>query len=213
MFSLQFFSMSAFRMYTFFTSTVKLGDHMAMRPPIMPTAMAAANTWRKLKRFLRNALSGMTAAIVRMHALVTHWTVAASMPNSCMRCGNSTFIIVSVRIPMKQMPAVATMDPMRRPVTLLTLSCGGTKSCAPCEPCEPCALVWGWDDWGSWDSWDARGSWDAWDWNARDWESGSFCEVLWLELFGEVSCDASCRFPCGLACGSASAVELVLCDD
>src|SRR5688572_19907602 len=54
----------------------------------------------------------MTTAMVSMNAVVIHWAVAAPTPNSTIRLGRATLMIVSLRITTKAAP---TSRAMRRP--------------------------------------------------------------------------------------------------
>lgn len=57
--------------------------------------------------------TGITTATMSRYPVVSHCTVAVETANCSMSTGNSTFVIVSVRMPTKAMIPVAMIDRMR----------------------------------------------------------------------------------------------------
>ena len=78
------------------SSTEKVGESAASSVPSDERAEGDARTasgWSR--RWIRNPLTGMTTAIVRMNAVDSHWPVLALTCRSSMSTGMATLMIVS----------------------------------------------------------------------------------------------------------------------
>ena len=75
------------------SSTVKFGPHPASAVPTVNTIMAAKNSRRVVNRSVKNAVTGIMMAFIRVNPVVSHCAVAASTPISPMmegRAGDTT---------------------------------------------------------------------------------------------------------------------------
>ena len=78
-------------------SISKTGESAAMSVPTLNVTIATMKTGRVFRRCSSHPVVGMTTAMVRANAVVSHWPWVASMRSASWILGSATVIIVSLR--------------------------------------------------------------------------------------------------------------------
>src|SRR5688572_28022853 len=99
------------------TSTVRPGASAATSVPTENNDIAAMKTVRVCRRCSRKPVTGITTAIVKRNAVVTHWAAFAVTPRLSMSRGMATLMIVSLRITTNDATNNRLMTSLLRAVT------------------------------------------------------------------------------------------------
>jgi hypothetical protein len=94
------------------------GDTAQSSVPSVKIDMASRKIGRVLRRCSRKPVTGMTTAMVKRNAVVSHWATLAATPRSAIRCGMATLMMVSLRNTTKVETSSRAMTSLLRAASL-----------------------------------------------------------------------------------------------